>query len=271
MNHGVGWQEIPATRRMRDGSVHSLALPVAEEVAVAISYNTFQYAVMMATPADLEDFAIGFSMAEGFARPSDILSITISDSTEDSVTVDVTLAAPALHTFLARRRIRNRVSHGGCGVCGVDDIDAALAPCAISTNTFAPIEPASVLQALRDLRALQVLGRLTHGAHAAAWVSDDGIIRLIREDVGRHNALDKLIGAHAQSDVFHGSGFCIVTSRCCVELVQKAASAGIRTLVAISAPTRLAISHAQKAGITLLASARDEGFTIYTDQATGIR
>jgi FdhD protein len=266
MNPDRGWREMPASRVGRDGTSRSVALKIAEEVAVDIRYNTIPYAVMMATPTDLEDFATGFTIAEGYGQACDIRGIAIHDETEDGLTLDIELAPPALHRFLAQRRHRNRTAYGGCGVCGVQDVEAALrhpAPAASAST----LDPETALRAIERLRDHQSLGALTRGAHAAAWVGEDGEIELVREDVGRHNALDKLIGARARARNAGRSGFCLITSRCSVEMIQKAISAGIATLVAISAPTRMAVTMARNAGLTLAAGAHRDGLTIYSGDA----
>eukprot|EP01037_Dinobryon_pediforme_P002739 gene2739-2778_t len=257
-----GWQEIAASRLGRDGSSQSLALKLADEVAVAIRYNTIPYAVMMATPADLEDFATGFTIAEGYGGAQDIHRIATSEETEDSLTLEITLAPKALHHFLAQRRQRNRPAHGGCGICGVQDLASAFRQSPVPALPTR-LDPQSALRAIEALREHQVLARLTRGSHAAAWVSEHGEIEQVREDVGRHNALDKLIGARARTTP--PPGFCLITSRCSVEMVQKAIAAGIGTLVAISAPTRMAVTLARTAGLTLAAGAHQDSVTIYSE------
>lgn len=263
MNAIAGWLPMEVMRQFADGSCRMQSLCVADERPVAIGYNGVAHAVMMATPADLEDFAVGFSLTEGIADASGIRGIVAEEQGSGEIALDVALEPIALHRFLARRRVRNRVGHGGCGVCGVEDFADALPMPAVPIEGVAPVDPGSVVRAVAALRDFQPLASQTHATHAAAFASADGVIRLIREDVGRHNAMDKLIGARARLAAVE-PGFCVVTSRCSVELVQKAAIAGIRTLVAVSAPTMMAIDWARRAGMTLIATARGDGFTVFT-------
>jgi FdhD protein len=267
MNAEAGWQGLTATRRRGDGSHEQLVLDVADERPVAIAYHGVEHAVMMATPDDLEDFALGFTLAEAIAlAPDDVRSIQTGERPTGELTLDITLSPARLHAFLAARRRRNRIGHGGCGVCGTEDFTKALPMPRPHPAPSAEPSPHAVLHALGALRGAQPLARRTRGAHAAAWAGPDGTLVLVREDVGRHNAMDKLLGAFARTDNDPREGFCVLTSRCSVELVQKAAIAGFGVLVCVSAPTTMAVRWADQAGLTLLAAVHDDAFTVFTGQ-----
>jgi FdhD protein len=227
---------------------------LAEEVPVGFRYGGVPYGVMMATPADFEDFALGFSITEGIATAAaDLRAVSVAPR-EDGFEIDITLTAARFQAMLGRERSRSLRGHTSCGVCGVRD----LADVPGWTNCVAPAEPpetALIRRAVRDLRGLQPLGLRTNATHAAAWVTRDGIIRDVREDVGRHNALDKLIGAFLRAGYEAADGFCLVTSRCSFEMVQKSVAAGFSVLVAISAPTALAVRTAEEAGLMLVTRA----------------
>jgi FdhD protein len=237
-----------------DGEETSIS--VAEEVPVAFRYNGFPYAVMMASPADLHDFVLGFSLTEGIVdRLADIDGIEVAQATE-GISIDVSLTGAGLHRYLAARRVRRLPGNTSCGLCGVEDFaDAAPRSCFVPSG--APLDPGVIGATMEALRARQPLSRTTHGAHAAAWISRQGAILAVREDVGRHNALDKLIGARLQRSTESADGFCLITSRCSFEMVQKTAMAGIGILVSISAPTAFAIRTAQAAGLMLYALGQD--------------
>lgn len=235
---------------------------VIEEVPVGVIYGGIPHAVMMTTPADLEDFALGFSLTEGIIKSaSDVRHMIVKESC-DGIEISVDLVPDRLHGFLSRRRMRNLRGNTSCGLCGVEDIADARCemPGAAVGRGFSR---GAIKRALDALPVHQHLHRRTRAAHAAAWVSIDGDIRLVREDVGRHNALDKLIGAalHQQEDL--SDGFCLITSRCSYEMVQKALMAAMPAIVAISAPTALAVRTAKNAGLTLVASARFDGHNVY--------
>jgi FdhD protein len=256
------WRSVAALHHDADGA-NMRGLDVAEEIPLAISYNGVPHAVMMGTPVDLEDFALGFSIAEGAARDlRDVKSITVASS-DGGITIDIALTPAALHRVLARRRIRALRGNTSCGLCGVKDLaQLAMIP-AVRLRAARPIDRLALEQALTHLRSVQPLAARTHGAHAAAWVGLDGRLVLVREDVGRHNAMDKLVGAALHATIDFGEGFCLITSRCSYEMAQKAVAAGIPALVAISAPTALAIRTAQAAELTLAAIDRSGGFFIY--------
>ncbi|QRM35718.1 formate dehydrogenase accessory sulfurtransferase FdhD [Microvirga sp. VF16] len=233
---------------------------VPVEVPVNIVYSGIPFAVMMMTPSDLEDFAVGFSLTEGVIdKPADVRSIRLATE-ERGIRLEVDLMADRLHWHLARRRAM--AGRTGCGVCGIDDLEAL--PKARSPAGSAPTVSVQAIRAALDgLRGKQPLNCLTGAMHAAAWADLDGTIAMAREDVGRHNALDKLIGALCREGGQPEQGFVIVTSRCSFELVEKAASFGARTLVAISAPTSLALERARLHDITLIGIARQDTMTVF--------
>jgi FdhD protein len=228
---------------------------VAEETPVAFRYNGFAYAVMMATPDALEDFAVGFSVSEGILAPaSDLPDIAILCS-DDGITLDISLKGNDLHRYLATRRVRQLRGHTSCGLCGVEDLDDVVRP-PMRIHAGAALDTDLILPALDTLRQWQPLSRQTRGAHASAWVGPDGELQMVREDVGRHNSLDKLIGAMVRSGSAVHAGFCLITSRCSFEMVQKAAAAGFPALVSAGAPTTHAIRLARAAGLTLYSLSR---------------
>jgi FdhD protein len=235
------------------------ALP--EESAVAITYNRITHAVMMATPADLEDFAIGFSLAEHVvARAQDIIELEI-------IPVELGIEArmwidPARMADYADRR-RHIAGATGCGMCGMESLSEAARPAAVVTGDLR-LSPAQIAAAAAALPALQTLNHETRAVHAAGfWTPGQGMVA-VREDVGRHNALDKLAGALARQGVSGRDGVVLLTSRISVEMVQKAATMGASILVAVSAPTALAVRTAQSCGMTLIAVARGHDFEAFT-------
>jgi FdhD protein len=234
----------------------------AVETPVNIVYAPIPFAVMMCSPQDLEDFAIGFSFTEGVIDTiDDIRSVVVEeDSEQRGLRLVVSLASDKMQRHLARAR--NISGRTGCGVCGIDDLSAM--PCA-STITAPPftLEVDSIIRALDDLVARQTLNAQTGATHAAGWCKANGEVLVVREDVGRHNALDKLIGRLLQDRVDPASGFFVITSRCSFEMLEKVAAFGARAVVAISAPTSLAIERARLHGVTLVASARNGGAVIF--------
>lgn len=234
---------------------------IPEETAVSITYNGGSYAVMMATPQNLEDFAIGFSLSEGVvANPAEIDSLEVIPL-DDGVELRMWLTKDEADRLQERRR--HIAGPTGCGLCGIDSIAEALRPAAIVARGSS-FHPHQIMEAMRGLSPLQKLNVATRAVHAAAfWTPSDGIIAL-REDVGRHNALDKLAGALARDHVATSDGIILLTSRVSVEMVQKSAIIGAPMIVSVSAPTALAVRMAHEAGITLVAIARADGFEIFT-------
>ena len=245
----------------RDGKAKSTSRLVAEETAIALSFNGSTHAVMMATPDDLRDFGVGFSITEGIVKQAgDIDSIEIVTS-DLGVEVQMWLKCLPAETLAQRRRAMN--GPVGCGLCGIESLEQArrTPPRVGSGDRF---NAGDLLDAMQALGPLQLLNQQTRSAHAAAfWQPGQGIV-FVREDVGRHNALDKLVGALAIDGRCATAGAVLLTSRVSVEMVQKTAMIGVPVLIAVSAPTALAIRTAEAAGITLVAIARDDGFGVYT-------
>lgn len=233
---------------------------IPSEVPVNLIYGGVPFAVMMTTPSDLEDFAVGFSLTEGVIQePDDIRGIRIEPE-EKGLRLSIELTSNRLHEHLARKRAM--MGRTGCGLCGIDDLKSL--PQARQPKGRAPdIALSAIRAALLGIEREQALNELTHAVHAAAWADLDGTVRFVREDVGRHNALDKLIGAVARVGTRPESGFAIVTSRCSFELVEKVAAFGARTLVAISAPTALALERARLLDITLIGIARRDSVAVF--------
>jgi FdhD protein len=250
-----------ARKVWRDGSLGDGTRAIPEETATALTYNGGTYAVMMATPQDLKDFAIGFSLSEGIAQSaSEIESLDIV-SLDDGVELRMWLAQSKVHRLSERRR--QIAGPTGCGLCGIDSIAEAIRPAAI-VGPGATFSTHQVMSAMEAIPALQKINIETRAVHAAAfWTQARGIVAL-REDVGRHNALDKLAGALAQENMVTSEGMVLLTSRVSVEMVQKTAGIGSPLMVSVSAPTALAVRMADAAGITLAAIARSDGFEIFT-------
>ncbi len=233
---------------------------IAEEVAVALTYNRTTFAVMMATPADLGDFAVGFSLAEGVVDRANEIEELETVPGGDGVELRMWIGPARADALGARRRAL--AGPTGCGLCGLDSLAAALRPLPPVISELR-ITPADVAAAIASLAPAQALGQATRAVHAAGfWRVGQGLVAL-REDVGRHTALDKLAGALARADE-PADGIIVMTSRVSVELVQKAARMGAPVLAAVSAPTGLALRAAEAAGITLAAIARDDGFELFT-------
>jgi len=250
-----------AARQWHNGAFDERTEQVVEETPVVIVYNGIPHVVMMATPLDLEDFALGFSITEELIRsPADLGRIEIVKYSQ-GIEVQATVAAEC--EAVIAERTRRLVGRTGCGVCGSDSIEGVL-------KTLHPVENDVVISAGAIERALQSLSehqRLNAAAgavHAAAWAALDGSIGLAREDVGRHNALDKLIGALLRAGDKPGEGFIVVTSRASFEMAQKATVFGAGLLAAISGPTGLAVRVAEQAGLTLVGFARRGRMTVYT-------
>ncbi len=237
------------------------ARAIPEECAVALTYNGGTYAVMMATPLDLEDFAVGFSLSEGIiASIDEIESIALvegGDGIEARLWITEERAA-----WLAGRR-RHLTGPTGCGLCGVESLAEALKPVPV-VGTHANVSYDEVVGAMQRMPSLQSLNQQTHAAHAAAFWTRAAGIAVLREDVGRHNALDKLAGALARAGKAAEPGMVLLTSRVSVEMVQKAATIGVPIIVSISAPTALATRVAEAAGMTLIAVARGDDFEVFT-------
>ncbi len=252
---------LAATRaaRLVRGARERFDDTVAEETAIALVYNGEPHAVMMASPTDLEDFLLGFSLTEGVvATPAEL---TLVDRSESARGISLQALIPHGRLEALRERRRGLEGRTGCGLCGIESLEQAIRPVPRVARPK-PVEASAIADALAALAARQTMNRASGGVHAAAFVSGGRL--LVREDVGRHNALDKLVGALAR-EPRRDDGFLLVTSRASYEIVHKAAVAGIGVVVAVSAPTALAIRVAEEAGIALAAFARGESMTLYAN------
>jgi FdhD protein len=229
------------------------------EVAVGLSFDGRPHTVLMATPADVEDLARGFTLTEAVARAEDIIEVVVSE-TNLGILADVRLQPGAIQRKARPRTLEGRSS---CGLCGVQRLADAVRPLP-RLEGGAKVSHQAVQRAVDALGDVQALGRLTRATHAAAFVDAGGALVVVREDVGRHNALDKLAGAMARDGRDASAGFVLVTSRCSFEMVEKTVRMGCSILVAVSAPTDLAIRRAEEAGLTLVALARADGHTVFT-------
>ena len=248
----------------RDGARNAGTRMIPEETAIALTYNGGTYAVMMGTPQDLRDFAVGFSLSAGIVQsPDDIVSLEIVDL-EDGIELRMWLN-PAKAELISERR-RHIAGPTGCGICGIDSIAEAIRPAAVVAQGHC-FSPREIMAAMAAIAPLQRINIETRAVHAAAFFTPASGIIALREDVGRHNALDKLAGALAQEKVATSEGMVLLTSRVSVEMVQKTAAIGAPLMVAVSAPTALAVRMADAAGITLVAIARSDGFEVFTHPA----
>lgn len=233
---------------------------VVAEVAVALVYNGISHVVMMATPADLEDLALGFSLSEGVLQtPGQLRDIEVHER-EQGIEVAMTISAQAFAALKQRRR--NLEGRSGCGLCGVESLEQ-VRPSLQAVSRVLELPHSAVQQAIIDLGQRQSLKQLSGGVHGAAWCSRAGAVELVREDIGRHNALDKLLGALPGADV-SPQGFVLVTSRASYEMVAKVANCDIPVLAAVSAPTSLAVQQADLRGVTLLGFVQPGRQVIYT-------
>ena len=249
--------------RVRGGLTQPVTLidRVAEETPIALEYNGISHATMLATPADLEDFALGFSLTEGIIdRPTDIRGIDIVTQ-HNGVVVQIEISSVCEVRLKERRR--TMAGRTGCGLCGVETLQEVVRPVAPVADA-APIAMSAILHAMRAMRGHQTLHDMTGATHAAAWADAHGQLHVVREDVGRHNALDKLIGALAGREESSQHGLVLVSSRASFEMVQKCAAAGIGILAAVSAPTALAIRLAQHTNVALLGFVRNADATLYS-------
>lgn len=249
--------------RVRAGAIAAGAQAdhLAEETPVALEFNGISHATMLATPANLEDFAVGFSLCEGIVDSvADVRGIDVLPQC-DGIVVQVEISSACEVRLKSRRRAM--AGRTGCGLCGVETLPEVLRP-VDPVPAGAPLAIGAVLRAMGDMRARQTLHDLTGATHAAGWAGADGTVALVREDVGRHNALDKLVGALARQGVDARGGMVLVSSRASFEMVQKTAAAGVGVLAAVSAPTGLAVRLADRAGIALLGFLRGHDATLYS-------
>lgn len=250
-----------AAWRIGDAGVVAAEEWLANEVPVALVYNGIAHVVMLATPCDLEDFALGFSLTEGVVEDaSEVRGIEVA-ATGGGLELQVELASRAFAGLKGQRR--QLAGRSGCGICGAESIERAIRP-VVRVDHRPTVTLARVNDALAALNAAQQIRNDTGATHGAGWVDADGQLRLCREDVGRHNALDKLIGAMQRGGLATADGFVLLSSRASYEMVQKAARAGIGAVVAVSAPTALAVQVAEASGVALACWARGDRLTAYT-------
>ena len=252
--------EVRVQRWRHDGTANATDV-VAEESPVALRYQGAPYVVMLATPADLEDLAVGFTVSEALVASPDEIRHVRQQATGDALAVNIDIAPQRFAELLQRQR--NLMGRTGCGLCGAETVEGAIRR-PPPVNSALSVSLAALHAALLELAARQPLNERTGSIHAAAWVLPDEGIRIVREDVGRHNALDKLIGALIRSKTDISSGYVIITSRASYEMVQKAATVGVPLLVAISAPTGLAVRLAEACGLTLVGFARPGQHVMYS-------
>jgi len=250
--------EVPV-QRWKNGQLTRTTDFVTEEVPVALVYHGVPHVVMLASPADLEDYAVGFTVSEGLASPGEIQSVEVERAAE-SIEVRIGIAGERFSELLRRRR--NLTGRSGCGLCGAETVEEAIRPPVQVANGITTTS-ADIHAALIQLESMQPINSRTGSIHAAAWVVPGQGVQFVREDVGRHNALDKVIGALVRSGTDVAAGYALITSRASFEMVQKAAAAGITFVVAVSAPTALAIRMAEQTGVTLVGFARRDQHVIY--------
>ncbi|MGH8208707.1 MAG: formate dehydrogenase accessory sulfurtransferase FdhD [Steroidobacteraceae bacterium] len=249
-----------SVERWSQGATTHTTDQVAEESPVALVYHNVPHVVMLATPANLEDFAVGFTLSEGLvARPEEIRDVSVTFGT-DAVDVRVTVVWERFTELLHRRR--NLTGRTGCGLCGAETAEEAIREVG-QVGPGTPVTIQDLHAAIEQLGTLQPINARTGSVHAAAWVVPGKGIHLVREDVGRHNALDKTIGALVRGKTDLAAGYMLITSRASYEMVQKCATVGISFLAALSAPTAFAVRIAQKTGLTLVAFARRDRHVVY--------
>ncbi len=258
-----------AAVRVDESSACPVVEQIAEEAPIALVYNGVPHVVVMASPANLEDLALGFSLSEGVI--GSVAELGGIEIVPEQTGYSVYLSVPPERVAIIEQRRRNMTARTGCGVCGAETIEQAMrnVPKVAAPKVAAAqrVTRQAMAAAMKQLPSLQTLNMATGATHAAAWANFDGQLQLVREDVGRHNALDKLIGALAAGGMDTAQGFALITSRASYEMVQKAAMAGIGLLAAVSAPTALAVGIAREAGLTLAGFVRGERCMVYADEA----
>jgi FdhD protein len=258
----AGAQRVDVRVR-RAGTVAEAQDWVADEVPVALIFNGISHAVMLATPLDLEDFALGFGLTEGLlANAGELYGV---DVLPDPAGMRIEMEVSSACFARLKDRRRSMAGRTGCGLCGTESLEQVEPPLAALAPCDTPLSPPAIAAALQAMTSHQALQQRTGATHAAAWCSLDGAITLVREDVGRHNALDKLVGAMVEAGVDPRGGFCCITSRASVEMVRKAVATGITALIAVSAPTARAVATARRAGLALAGFARRDDLVLYAD------
>ena len=260
VNFCEGALSLPV-RGVRAGREFAVQDWVADEVPVALEFNGVSHAVMLATPLDLEDFALGFSLSEGILDAPHELYAVEEERSELGITLHLQVASGPFARLKERRR--TLTGRTGCGLCGTESLDHVARNLPVLGDKQAPWSRAAISRAMAQFCELQTLQQATGAVHAAAWCSAQGKVMWLREDVGRHNALDKLIGALATHGVDASTGFIAVTSRASFEMVQKTAMAGVSLLAAVSAPTSFAVATATRAHMTLAGFARQQDLVVY--------
>ncbi len=260
LSEGAATLKQVAVTRVRDGQASASTDMLAVEVPVALEYNGISHAVMLASPADLEDFALGFSLTEGIlSAPSELYGVDI-EQREAGMAVQLEIASERFAKLKERRR--NLSGRTGCGLCGTEALDQ-VARWLKPVSHRHPVHDRHLLDGMRAMHARQPMQQQSGATHAAAWLDAGGELRCVREDVGRHNALDKLIGALVKAGTDFSQGALLITSRASYEMVQKAAVMDIGLVAAISAPTSFAVQLADDAGVTLVGFMRDPSYVIY--------
>lgn len=249
-------------RQKRHGASIAEDDQLATEVPIALQYNGISHAVLLATPTFLEDLVMGFSFTEGIIRTADDIYDVVIDQDERGYVLNIEIASACLNQLKQRRR--QLAGRTGCGLCGLESLNEVqrdLAPVAPPAQAY---NPTAIFNALDQLRNLQPLHQITGATHAAGWADTNGTIQVVREDVGRHNALDKLIGHLLTHQTNVGNGLVVVSSRASFEMVQKTAALGASALVAVSAPTTYATQVADDLGLLLVAFGREKQFSAYS-------
>ncbi len=260
LNEGAETLKPVSVLRCRDGVLSASQDLLAVEVPVGLEYNGISHAVMLASPADLEDFALGFSLTEGIiSDPSECYGVEVEER-PDGRLLHIDIASERFVKLKERRR--NMTGRTGCGLCGTEALDQVSRGVAAVAHRHA-VHPAMLTAGMRAMHALQPMQQQSGATHAAAWIDAFGALLCVREDVGRHNALDKLIGALAKQKTDFPLGAMLLTSRASYEMVQKAAMMDIGCVAAISAPTSFAVELAEQAGVTLLGFMRDASYVVY--------
>jgi len=255
-----GAHHLPV-RGVRGGKAFAVHDWVADEVPVAFEYNGVSHAVMLATPLDLEDFALGFSLNEGILDSADQLYSVEEEKSALGITLHLDVASGPFARLKERRR--TLAGRTGCGLCGTESLEHVSHNLPVLRGD-ARFSREAISRAMAQFREFQTLQQATGAVHAAAWCSAQGEVMWLREDVGRHNALDKLIGALSSNGIDASSGFIAVTSRASFEMVQKTAMAGVSLLAAVSAPTSFAVATAEQARMTLVGFARNQDLVVYS-------
>ncbi len=247
--------------RIRDGEQTIATDVIAVEVPVALEYNGISHVVMLASPADLENFALGFSLSEGIIQQASELYSCEVESTEAGWLVHLEIAAERF--MLLKERRRNLAGRTGCGLCGTESLEQ-VTRCTTAVSHRHQFTEAAIVNGMHAMQNLQPLQKQSGATHAAAWMTAQGQVVLVREDVGRHNALDKLIGVMAEDKCDFCTGVLLITSRASYEMVQKAAIMNVGVIAAISAPTSFAVELAEQTGVTLIGFMRDHSYVVYT-------